>query len=60
MSIHFGHENEYKYEEKYDELLSEYSWKIRKDGILKDSGTTSKCLTSELTYGREDELFGGM
>jgi hypothetical protein len=41
-------------------MLSEYSWKIRKDGILKDSGTTSKCLTSELTYGREDEMFGGM
>ena len=43
--------------QKYDELLSEYSWKIRKDGILKASGTTSKCLTSELTYGRQDEMF---
>jgi hypothetical protein len=46
--------------QKYDELLSEYSWKIRKDGILKASGTTSKCLTSELTDGggkRQDEMF---
>ena len=41
-------------------MISEYSWKIRKDGILKASGTTSKYLTSELTYGREDEMFGGM